>query len=472
MLPLEDPTLPLGPDVPGLRLPLERPETPGLPISSTLNATPRGLPESAIPMSTRSLNALKNPEFLAGLAAIAADAMRETAGKPATSVKQMAAFQALRRSQATEERKATTEQERLGMEKERLGLDALRYRMDVGKFIASKNKDDIETVGRFLDYGKKLKDQGVSPDVADAALRGVAEQSGLEFLKPLAPALAKNLDVTAQLGPMYQLIKDEPGAALFLMNAHEAIQKNPSEFFDRVSQFASRVAARRIVERLPATVAALKEASGGHPIPLESVAKAMSVDAPYLGTVLRGTANMTEDVRKVIEQVLTTQGVQTVAAGAKLAEAKALIPVKAEEAKATEEATRPGREKFAADIEAMKQRMEAGKFPEKKEQATLRDRYRAVARAELGPPDVLIKFGDEEDRKAFGDQIERRAVELAHSDGLGFVFPSKKTPAEAPKPSALPADLPDVIKNRGAILRDPATGKRYTSDGKTWTEVK
>lgn len=418
-------------------------EMAGLPISSTLNAPATKM--------TRS-NPFSNPEFLGLMVAGIGDMLAAGFGhKPTALATTMQLGEARRKGAAeqrlvvTEERKAKTAEEELVLKKQGFTLDTLKYRMDVGKFIASKNKDDIETVGRFLDYGKKLKDQGVSPDVAEAALRGVAEQSGLEFLKPLAPALAKNLDLTAELGPMYQLIKDEPGAALFLMNANEAIQKNPSEFFDRISQFSSRVAARRIVERLPATVAALKEASGGQPITLESVAKAMSVDSPYMGTVLRGAANMTEDVRKVIEQVLTTHGVQTPAVGAKVAEAKALIPVKAEEAKAVEEATRVGREKFAADVEKIKQGMAEGAFPNKEKQADLRNQYRSQGRqfveAQYRGPMGQITFITEKGGPTLEQKFEDKAVEMANADGMGLIFPTKK-PA-APKPVTLKGQKTD-----------------------------
>lgn len=259
------------------------------------------------------------------------------------------------------------------------------------------------------------------------------------------------------------------------------MRENPTKFTEDLAHVTAISATNQIVQKMPEVLAFLKRQKGDQAITSEDVASAFALQNPVYGQIIRGGWNSPPEVTKRVEQLLAANGVQTVEAGAKTAEQlragttetrilagreAALRSGKAETAAAITEAELPARKDLVQYTEDLKRRMEAGAFPDKKEQATLRDRYRTTARliveAQYKGPLGQINLTTDQERADFEKKIEAKGVELANSDGLGFVFPGKKATPAAPKGESLSKKDPRYTQARNVLkLTDAEIEKRY-----------
>ena len=347
----------------------------GLPLSSTLPGKP------SLPTPSGQQGTDKMLEAFASALASFGDAFRQFGGKPAVFQKERReATEATRKAKheellvQSEGRKAEAEEQRTAIAASKEQREALAgerdYRLRVLEFTRKNSADEIKAAESYLTYAGKLHEQGLDPSVIENALSGMADRTGLDFLKDLAPSLAKDKSLALTAGPAMSILKEDSSGigGMFLANARSQMTKDPGKFRTDLAHTTAIVAFNTIAEKLPSAVAYLKGQKGDQPITTEDVAGLFQQQNTVYGQLVRGAWDAPAEVRTQLDKILAANGVQTPAIGAKVAEQAALAP---------------GEVKKAVDIERGKKGVEQEFLPYEVEKTKQLTRIRAKVEADV-----------------------------------------------------------------------------------------
>ena len=187
----------------------------------------------------------------------------------------------------------------------------------MAEFARGQRKDQFDAFGAILTDLSKAIDAGIDPAAVMATSAQRAQESGLDFMVPMLSGAAGDRNFITRLGPMYDLVKDEPMAQVFL--ARSVVLAKPgseqaTRFMQEFQHFAGTVAVRTILDRLRTN----REAYQGKPF--DDVAATIAPDNPFVRDVLIGAVPVPESLRKSVENGLRLVGVKTPELAGKRAE--------------------------------------------------------------------------------------------------------------------------------------------------------
>lgn len=191
------------------------------------------------------------------------------------------------------------------------------FALKVAQFNREQRKDRFDAFGAILTDLSKALDAGIDPAAAMATSAQRAQDSGLEFMVPMLSGASGDRNFLQRLGPMYELVKDEPAAQVFLARSVMLAKPGSAEagkFMREFQDYAGSVAVRTILDRLRTN----REAYKGKDF--DDVASTIAPDNPFVRDVLIGAVPVPDPLRKAVENGLRAVGVKTPELAGKRAE--------------------------------------------------------------------------------------------------------------------------------------------------------
>ena len=195
---------------------------------------------------------------------------------------------------------------RLTSDARRARMEEANYALKIAEFSRGQRKDQFDAFGAILTDVSKALDSGMDPAQVMATSAQRAQSVGLDFMVPMLSGAAWDRGFLTRLGPMYELVKDEPISQAFL--ARSVVLAKPgteqaTKFMADFQTFAGSVAVRTILDRLRNP--AYKGKS------FDEIASTIAPDNPFVRDVFLGVAPIAEPLKKSVENGLRAIGVKT-----------------------------------------------------------------------------------------------------------------------------------------------------------------